>query len=88
VEDKQMALAIKQLAIWQFAEKEQNLTLINTDAADRKIHTKSSICPEAPFRVTIERFPLVKIAARGAVKNFMNVIPNSVNEDALSSASE
>jgi hypothetical protein len=36
VEDKQMALAIKQLAIWQFAKKEQNLTLINTDAADRE----------------------------------------------------
>jgi hypothetical protein len=46
------------------------------------------ICRRTPIHVTIERFPLVKTATREAVKNLMNVIPNSVNEDALSSASE
>jgi hypothetical protein len=45
------------------------------------------ICPETPFHVTIERFPLFKIAAREASTTF-KLIPNSVNEDAFSSASE
>lgn len=49
---------------------------------------KNWICSDTPFHVTIERFPLIKMATREAVINFKNVIPNSVNEDAFSSASE